>query len=346
MKSFFNICLTVFICAIILVLCACSKQSAPQEAPVKVKLYTVSEGEDVGLFYSASIDADKNINLSFLTVGTAAQINVREGDSVKKGQLLAQLDCISNQNSLQITQAKAQQARDAFNRFYPMYKNGNLPEIKMVEINTNLTQADLAVKLAQKSVEDCSIIAPANGMISKRDIENGDNIIPGKTVLQLVTLGKVYALISVPEKEIHQIYKGQKATVQLTAQKEGESFDGIVTDVGVSADPLSRTYAVRVKINNPKGQLLPGMLANVYLQTKDKNENAFVIPATALKQDGDGAQYVFIFNPQTKRVSKQIVQTGDFRTGGVFVQGLSEGQQIVAQGAQKLEDNSLAEVII
>ncbi len=331
--------------AVITVLCSCSKKQQPAEQPIKVKTVTAAGGEAGSLYYSGSVEAEQSINLSFLTIGTAAQINVREGDKVTKGQLLAKLDCTSNNNALQIAQAKAQQAQDAFNRFEPMYKNGNLPEIKMVEIRTLKTQAELAVKLAQKSVGDCSVIAPAAGMISYRDLEAGDNVIPGKAVLKMVTLGSVYATFSAPEKEIGKIYKGQSAAVKITSQ-ESEELKGTVTDVGVSADPLARTYTVRVKINKPSSSVLPGMLCNIYLASKDAQGADFIIPASALKMDSDGGEYVFVVDAQTKRVFKQAVTTGEFVSGGVRTQGLKEGQVIVTEGAQKLEENTLVEAEI
>ena len=334
--------ITLFVALV--VLCSCSKKQPQGEVPVKVKTFTAAGGQAGSLYYSGSIEAEQSINLSFLTIGTAAQINVREGDKVAKGQLLAKLDCTSNNNALQIAQAKAQQAQDAFNRFEPMYKNGNLPEIKMVEIRTLKTQAELSVKLAQKNVDDCSIIAPAAGMISYRDLEAGDNVIPAKAVLKMVTLGSVYATFSAPEKEIGKIYKGQSATVRLTSNEE--ELKGTVTDVGISADPLARTYTVRIKINKPSASVLPGMLCNIYLAAKDAQATDFIIPASALKMDSDGGEYVFVVDAKTNRVFKQAVTTGEFALGGVRTQGLKEGQVIVTEGAQKLEESTLIEAEI
>jgi len=325
--------------------CGCSKKQEVAEDAVKVKTFTVGGGQDASLYYSGSLEAQENISLSFLTVGTAEQINVREGDKVQKGQLLAKLDCVSNQSTLQMAAAKARQARDAYNRFEPMYKNGNLPEIKMVEIKTDLSQAESALKLAQKSVNDCSIIAPVSGMISMRDLENGDNVIPGKAVLKLVSLGNLYATIAVPEKEIHRIYKGQKAKIELSAGNS-ETFEGTVNDVGVSADPLSRTYTVRIKVANASAELLPGMLCNVYLTPKkgDVKSDGFIIPASALKMDGDNKEFVFVLNEGSNSVSKQLVETDGFRLGGVMVTGgLQKGQQIVVEGTQKLDEGSPVE---
>jgi multidrug efflux pump subunit AcrA (membrane-fusion protein) len=101
----------------------------------------VSVSGSAAAYYSGTIEAQKNIPLSFLTLGTVAEVKVREGQQVEKGDLLAKLDCQNNQTALQMAAAKSRQADDAFRRFEPMYKNGNLPEIKMVEIETGRTEA-------------------------------------------------------------------------------------------------------------------------------------------------------------------------------------------------------------
>lgn len=334
--SFFLFCL-VFIFA------ACNNNGKTINVPLKVKTFQItSSSMQKGLYYSGTIAAGKDISLSFLAMGTVNNINVREGDKVVKGQLLAQLDSRSSQNALQIAQAKALQAEDAFKRFQPMYEHGNLPGIKMVEIKTGKNQAELAVKLAQKNLEDCSIYAPETGYISKRDIELGDNVIPGKTVLKIVTVDKVYAVISVPEKEIQKIKKGMDTTIELS-EDSNNKLKGKVADVGVSADILSRTYTVRVLITNLKTDILPGMLCNVYIDQKTKTSQ-IIIPATAIKIDETGKECVYIVDLTSKKVHKQYVKSNGFREGEIIISsGLQLNDVIVSQGVQKLDDNTLIE---
>ncbi|MFA7073652.1 MAG: efflux RND transporter periplasmic adaptor subunit [Endomicrobiaceae bacterium] len=340
MKNKKNIFLLLFCMAF---MCSCGNGSTVTNPVFKVKIFKVSESSiQTGLDYSGTIEAGQDISLSFLAMGTVEQINVREGDKVSKGQLLAKLNGVSSLNALQIAKEKAAQAEDAFRRFQPMYEHGNLPEIKMVEIKTAKTQAELAVKIAQKNLEDCSLYAPETGFISEKNLEIGDNVIPGKTVMKMVNVDKVYAVISVPEKEIQKIKQGMIAYVEFS-ENNGIKLKGTVADVGVSANPLSRTYTVRISIMNNKTEALPGMLCNVYIEN-NKKVYGIVIPAAAVKIDESGSECVYIVDSVSKKVHKQNVKTEGFRKGGIIISsGLKINDLVVSEGVQKLDDNTLIE---
>lgn len=331
-------------------------------APVKVKLETVSTvtGRSAS-YYSGTIEARKTIPLSFLTLGTVAEVNVREGQKVEKGELLAKLDCQSNENSLRMAEAKSKQADDAYRRYEPMYKNGNLPEIKMVEIETAKTEAALSFKLAAKNAGDCSITAPESGIISERAIEPGSSAIPGKSAMTLVSVDQVYAAISVPEREISAIKPGTWAEVEIAALTQespatyteltsfrdtpapATKLRGMVTDAGVTANPMARTYAVRVLLNNPGRRILPGMICNVHTASKDRTDMALV-PATAINIGNDDRPYVYTVDLKEKIARKRIVETAGFANGGVVVsRGVSAGDIVVSEGAQKLSDGTTVE---
>lgn len=331
-----------FFIAGMLIFSACGNVVKQIENPLKVETFKITEtAVKKGLYYSGTIEAGQNISLSFLTIGTVDKVNVREGDKVTKGQLLAQLDTQSSYNALQIAQAKASQAEDAFKRFQPMYEHGNLPEIKMVEIRTAKKQAELSVKIAEKNYKDCYLYAPATGFISERNIESGDNVIPGKTVMKFVTVDRVYAVISVPEKEIQKIKKGMDADIELS--ENNYILKGNVTDVGVSADTFSRTYTVRILIKNPKSEILPGMLCNVYISANDKS-SAIIIPATAIKIDETNKECVYVVDVNTKKVNKKYVKSNGFVQGGILItSGLEINDLIVSRGVHKLDDNTSVE---
>jgi len=338
-------------------LAGCAKHAPLPEMPLKVKAVKVSASSaNSSLYYSGTIEAGKDIPLSFQTMGTVSKVLVREGERVKAGQLLAELDCQNNTNALRIAESKAAQAADAFKRFEPMYKNGNLAEIKMVEIRTNKTDADLSVKLAAKSVADCSLSAPESGVISGKAIEPGESALPGKTALKMVVLDNVFATISVPEQEIAAIRPGMKVEADIPSaarQMPGEGatlltnagtsgkLRGTVIDSGVTANPLARTYTVRVLLPNPGHGLLPGMICNVYVPGKQP-VMAGIVPGTAIKLDENGRQFVYVV--AGGKVRKQIVQSSGFRDGGIVVTGgLADGDIIVREGAQKLTDGMQVE---
>ena len=347
-----------------LLLTGCGAKPGSQER-IKVGLAPVLTMDGAAAaYYSGTIEAQRSIPLSFLTLGTVSEVNVREGQQVQKGEVLAKLDCQSNENALHMAEAKARQADDAFRRFEPMYKNGNLPEIKFVEIETGRDEAALSLKMAAKNAADCSIIAPESGIISERAAEPGSSAMPGKAAIKLVTVDQVYASISVPEGEISGIRTGMRAEVEVTALQDagrtdsgdlrgvplpmppaavarGGKFRGAVTDSGVSANPLARTYNVRVLLNNPGRRILPGMICGVYISGTSRTKLALV-PSTAVSMDETGGQYVYVAEPDGKTVHKRGVRTAGFANGGILVSsGLAAGEQVVSVGVQKLSDGAL-----
>ncbi len=161
--------------------------------------------------YVGVVEESISIPLSFLTSGTIQQVMAGEGMHVKKGQLLASLNSENYRNVLQMTEAKEQQAKDAYDRLSEVYKNGSLPEVKMVEMETGLSQARATAQIAAKNVADCRLYSPASGIIGKRCIEPGMNVVPGIAVLTVVRIDKVFIRVSIPENEIVGTNVGQRA---------------------------------------------------------------------------------------------------------------------------------------
>lgn len=350
----------IILSAIMLTVSGCNHSDNQQE-PVKVTLSAVIAPDEGSVsYYSGTIEAQKSIPLSFQTLGTITEVAVREGQHVRKGELLASLDCQNNETALRMAEAKSKQAEDAYRRFEPMYKNGNLAEIKMVEIETGKTEAEQALKLAQKGASDCRLTAPTSGIISRRDAEPGSAVLPGKPVLRLESLDQVYASISVPESEISTIKPGGRAEVEIAAlnvidaqerlslnYRDGMTsstnrLKGIVSDSGVSADPLSRTYSVRVLLDNPGRRILPGMLCNVSLRTADKRRvPLLLVPATAINIDETDRKYLYVVDPEEKIARKRLIETEGFAMGAILVsRGLSAGDYVISEGAQKLSDGT------
>ena len=237
---------------------------------IGVKVQTVKDACDtVQNYYVGVVEESISIPLSFLTSGTIEQVMADEGTHVKKGQLLASLNSDNYRNALQLAAAKEKQAKDAFNRLSEVYKNGSLPEVKMVEMETGLEQANAAAQIATKNLADCKLFSPANGIIGKRSIEPGMNVIPGITVLTIVKIDKVFIRVSIPENEIVSTNVGQQALIRVPALKD-ITFKGLIEQKGVMANPLSHTYDIKIAIQNPEEILRPGMVCNVIITGTQK----------------------------------------------------------------------------
>ncbi len=316
---------------------------ADQAVKVKIQKLETNSGS-TGQSYIGTVEESVSVPLSFSISGTVEKVMVEEGQNVKKGQLLAVLNDESYQNAYQIALAKEKQAEDAYNRLEPVYKNGSLPEIKYVEVQTGLDQARSMASISEKNLKDCKLYATTNGIIGKRSIEPGMNVIPGNPVFQLVKIEKVKVSIPVPEREISEIKRGLKAQVRVSALGD-QLFEGEVKEVGVLSNPLSHTYTVKMEIKNPDLMLKPGMVCEVNI-TNPELENRIIIPLATIQVDGNNHKYVYVVNPTTNRAEKRLIETGLLVSNGLVIKnGLSDGDLLITEGNQKVRNNSNVQII-
>lgn len=317
------------------------KNEIPLSKGIKVNTTTVQTVADVSnLSYSGTVEASQVIPLTFRTTGTVEQIFVEVGDPVKKGEVLATLGDEDLQNIYNTMLAKYQQAEDAYNRLKQVHEQGSLPDIKWAEMQSNYDQAKSSLELAKNNLDKCRLVAPVSGFVGRRNIEPGQSSVSLTGVpIELVKIEKVMVKISVPENEINKITKGQVATMTVSALGD-KSFTGTVTNISPVAELMSRTYTVKISVDNAGLDLKPGMVCDVGLSA-GTGSGQLVVPLTAVSKDSYGVNYVFVVSQDRQSVRKQPVTIGQYTGAGIVVtDGLSAGQVIVSKGIEKLSDNS------
>ena len=228
---------------VLMALCGCGeKKQATVEQTVRVKVQEIhAEAVNGEQGFSGTIEEASGASLSFAAAGTIKRIYVDEGQMVRQGQLLAELDPTTLQNAYTISKTSLEQAQDTYNRMKELHDAGSLPEMQWISIENQLKSAMASEAMSKKSLNDTKLYAPFSGYIASRDGEIGQNAIPGSPIVKLVNIGSVKVKISVPENEVQRIAKGSSMKIIVPALSNRE-FSGRVTERGVSADPRSRTY--------------------------------------------------------------------------------------------------------
>ncbi|HOT15490.1 MAG TPA: efflux RND transporter periplasmic adaptor subunit [Bacteroidales bacterium] len=331
---------------LVMLVCASCSQLTENPANEKQAISVVTQKVErvkcsTNLRYSGTVEASQTIPLTFQTTGIVEQVYVQEGDAVSKGQLLAVLDKNDLQNIYDASYSKYQQAKDAYDRLKTVYDQGSLPEIKWVEMQTNFEQAKSSKDLAKNNLDKCYMRAPESGIIGRRNIEPGQSAFGlSSAPFELVKINQVMVKIAVPENEISKVRKGLKASFSVSALDE-RRFEGTITNVSPVADAISRTYTAKILVNNPKHELLPGMVCDVELDVK-LEKDVLTVPYSAVTTGNDGKPFVFVVSGDKKTVKKQIVETGNYQNSNIeILNGLTEGQTIVVVEKEKLSDNSL-----
>lgn len=291
--------------------------------------------------YSGTVEEESGTLLSFAVGGTVSRVLVDEGDRVGKGQLIATLDTEQLTHNHASAQAALAQAEDAYRRMEELHGKGSLPEIKWVEAQTALQRARASEQMARKQLADCRLYAPFSGVISKKFAEKGQNVGAGTQIAKLVAVGRMKVKISVPESEIAQISIGQKADVTIEALG-GASMQATVTEKGVAADPLSRSYDVKLSLPKADRKLLPGMVADVALRGGNASM-ACILPAHIVQIDENNNEFVWL--AVGGKAVKRIVTVGGFTADGVTVTGgLADGDMVITAGAQKVSEGMRVEI--
>lgn len=325
-------------------LCACSskvEKSAPET--VRVEAIAVSSTDlNESRAYSGTIEESAGTTLSFAVPGTVQRIYVSAGDKVAKGQLIATLDDTSLRNAYEISLAALAQAQDAYDRMKKLYDSNSLPEMQWVEVQNTLRSAQSAAAIAKRNLDDTSLRSPISGYVSEKFADAGSTVAPTLPIIKVVDIHPVKARISVPESEIANMALGQEATVTIGSMS-GSQFVGKITDKGVSANPISRSYDVKITLDNSDDALLPGMLCDVRL-ISEAAAPAIVLPNSAVLLDADNQNFVWLAQDGVAR--KRTVGISRMVDSGIVIaSGLEDGDSVIVNGQQKVSENSKVAII-
>ncbi len=319
-----------------LLLSACGHDSKEKTSrdPVRVKTVAVTNGGVAeNHSYSGTVEEESGSVVSFSTAGTIKTLTVAEGDNVKKGQLIGTLDDASLRNAYDITQATLNEAKDAYRRMKMLHDSNSLPDMKWVEVQSKLSQAESAAGIARIALDDAKLYAPVSGVVSEKSASVGQTVAPGIPVVKIVDIRNVKVGISIPENEIGAFSTGAAAVIT-TKAAPGESYSGRLVEKGISANPLSRSYMVKYQVDNSGGHLLPGMICDVAVENTTSAEGV-ILPVSAVLLAADNTNFVWLDSADVAR--KRIVEIGEMLPDGVMIKsGLSNGDKVIVAGMEKV----------
>ena len=328
----------------LMALCSCGeKKQTAEEQTVRVKVQQIqAEAVNGEQGFSGTIEEQSGASLSFATSGTIKRIYINEGQTVGAGQLIAELDPTTMQNAYTISKTALEQAQDTYNRMKELHDDGSLPEMQWIAVENQLKTAVASEAMAKKTLTDTKLYAPFSGYIAEKNAEVGQIAAPGMSVVKLVSIGSVKVKISVPEDDVQRIKKGSSMKIIVPALGNRQ-FSGNVTERGVSADPRSRTYEVKATINNHEGQLLPGMICQAFTNYMQGATGVF-IPANLVQLDSDNKTFVWVVNGG-KAVKREIFISNETAQGAQVSGGLSDGDQLIVAGQQKVSNGMKVTIV-
>jgi RND family efflux transporter MFP subunit len=342
--------------AFALVALACEKSvPEPQEIirPVRAEQVFASGGERSRAF-SGVAQAGQQIALSFKVAGSVQQVLVKMGDSVKAGDLVAELD--PKDMLLEMEEAEASLARqlaDARNaaanytRIEALYEgnNASLAELDAARAQNETAQAavrsaEKGLQLARRRTQYTRLTAPVDGAIAEKLISENENVQAGQTVLRLNSGSQPEVQVTIPEVLIAQIQAGDEVQVRFDALPK-RSFAAKVLEVGVAATG-GATFPVTVRLTEDQKEIRPGMAAEVAFVFRASSDRPHILaPAKAIGEDIHG-KFAFVVVPAADGLAtakRVAVATGALTADGLeIIEGLSDGDYLVTAGVHKLLD--------
>lgn len=335
--------ITIFMTLSIL-LNACKDKSDKPTLPPPVKVTVIdlspSEVSDSQKF-SGIVTSAQTTTVSFPVGGTIVELYAREGQNVAKGQLLGKIRSDEYQNAYNIAQAQLAEAQDGYNRLKKLHDANALPEVKWVEMEQKLKQASNAAEMAKRTLDDATLYSPATGTVTQKFADQGQTVMPVQPIYEIVSTTDLEIEISVSENQIGYFYQGQKASVSLDTPGVAP-FEAKVTSKAAVADPLTRTFNVKLGIPKSGNKILPGMIGTVVFSdlasssfSKDTVASRFVIPSQAVMLNDDNRWFVWVV--ADSMAQRKFITAEEMTPDGVIVSsGLKRGDRVIVDGIQKV----------
>ena len=296
----------------------------------------------------ANLKTRKNVLILPEFQGTLEQVFVSEGQKVKKGQLLAEINDSGLNEQYEQMVIQAEFAKENFERTQRLWDNNIGSEMQYLKSKTDYEASKKMVDQMKDRLSKTKIYAPFDGEIDEIISNVGSSLIPGVSqILRLVNLDIIYAESFVSEKYISFIGEGTEAIVQIPLLNM--DYRSSVNQTGNFINPSNRTFRIEVPVENFDNRIKQNLDAKIKINIY-KKDDAIVIPLRIVREDALGKNFVYVMSEDNKEgvylTSKQFITLGNKSEDKVEVtEGLDLGDIVVLEGAYSVEDSQRVKLI-
>jgi len=267
--------------------------------------------------------------------GRITVLNMREGGTVTRGQVVAATDIELHRISLEAAESALRQAERTLTRLEKLKAENNTTEAEWENALYSVEQARANVATCKERIEDAKILAPISGVVTKRNIEHGSVIQPGQTLAQLTNVATLKVNVPLSEQDIIKIKNSQPVKVAFDALP-GKMASGRVSNIAVVADEAGR-FDVEITVPNTSGQIRSGMSARVQFGGTTR-KNVVTIPKTALISLASTPS-VFVLDAEGK-AQLRAIEVGNSLDNNMLevLSGLQHGDRLVVKGQDNLKE--------
>ena len=318
-----------------LLLIGCGNKKAQKQTfdpIIPVEISVIEQSNDNNLRnYVGTTKSEMELPVSFPLGGKLTGIYVKNGQHVKKGTVIARVDATSAKSIHDAALATLNQAEDGYNRLKQVHDEGGIPDVRWVQMETDLEKARQTEITARKHLNECTLIAPQEGFISMDKHTTGENMLPTTPFCRIIDMNKMIVEFSVPEKEIGIIQIGDKAEASFPGLNNLSKTLEII-DKSFVSNPMGHTYTIKAKVPVENKDILPGMVVKIQLSLSEAS--GIVVPSSCVLTMPEGAD---VWTVKNGKAYRRNIKVGGFVKNGVVVEsGLESGDTIITVGYQKL----------
>lgn len=348
------------LCIALLTLTACNSEQSvaqkPEIRPVRAQQIQIKKLSKPSS-YSGEVRARYVTDLAFRVAGKLVERKVDVGAEVKKGQLLARIDptdyklsVLSSKAQMASAQADVDKASSDLKRYQNLLEKGVVSRTEFDRYqnvyNTalaKLNQTKALLDVDENKANYTDLFADADGVVTEVLAERGEVVAQGQAIIRLARPQEKEISINVSENRLDELHKSAELAISLWAYPQLK-LRGKIREISPNADPVTRTYNVRVSIQNATEDVHLGMTATVTMQ-RSTTQAVALLPLTALYAQGENPS-VWIVDTKTYQVKLTPVQLSEFYGNYVTVtQGLNDGQWVVTAGTHKLHEGQVVRLL-
>ncbi|MDR1562660.1 MAG: efflux RND transporter periplasmic adaptor subunit [Dysgonamonadaceae bacterium] len=331
-----------------LLLFACTgKRTNVEKTARTVKVDTVRAYKEAETsVFIGKIKAAADINLSFRVAGPIEKIQVTEGAHIRKGDVLAILDSRDYEVQLAATEAEYLRIKAESDRIVELHKSGGVTDNDCDKAVYGLKQITAKYEAHKNALADTRLIAPIDGYVQKRILEEGETAGAGMTVLSIITADNPEVEINIPASEL--IKRDRFNAFSCTVDVFPENVF-LLDLVGITHKAnMNQLYTVRLKMRAGEQQTMPspGMVTTVNIHYKPEDSTMVTIPLSAMFEN-NSVSSVWVYDPNSETVRTRNVFPAELRKNGniVVFKGLSAGEIVVSAGVHSLKEGEKVRVL-
>jgi len=293
----------------------------------------------------ASVMNDDEVFVSSETGGRLLNVLVKEGQYVKKGQLIATVDLKALTDQKAELETSMSLAKDVYERQKKLWDQNIGSEVQFLQAKNNYERLQKSLNTLETQIAKANVYSPISGVVDKEFLKAGEMASPGAPIVQLFNPNKLKITADIPESYLGKIDRGDEVEIYFPAIDK--TLNKKITLLGRTIDPSNRTFKVEVASTSEGGVLKPNLLAELKFNDYTKKE-AIVVPLEIVQEEVSGKKYVFVAGKKDGQdvAQKSYVTIGEGYQGEIIIEeGLSSGDQIIIEGARSVAAGDKIKII-